>query len=56
MTIRTSYIPSEIYGVLRPIYRVEGDPQWDRNYTDLADAEKREAELAEQAADTPTSN
>lgn len=50
MAIRTSYVPSEIYGVRRPLYRVEGD-RWDRSFWHRDQAEQREAELAEQRAD-----
>ncbi|MFJ9855278.1 hypothetical protein [Streptomyces sp. NPDC101150] len=44
MTIRASYIPSEIYGVLRPEYRVDGDKWW-RSYSREEEAKAREAEL-----------
>ncbi|MEE4419548.1 hypothetical protein [Streptomyces bugieae] len=46
MAIRKSYVPSEIYGVSRPQYRVDGDG-WGRSYSTEEKAKEREAELAE---------
>ncbi|WP_157879952.1 hypothetical protein [Streptomyces natalensis] len=45
MAIRKSYVPSEIYGVPRPRYQVEGDTPW-VHFTTEDEAKAREAKLA----------
>lgn len=44
MPIRKSFVPSEMPGVLRPEYRVDGDSPW-QSYPTREAAEKREVEL-----------
>lgn len=44
MAIEKSYVPSEIPGVLRPEFRVDGD-SWLKTYPTEEAAKDREAEL-----------
>lgn len=44
MAIQKSFVPSEMPGVLRPEYRVDGD-SWLKSYATEDEAKAREAEL-----------
>ncbi|WP_369274494.1 hypothetical protein AB5J55_35255 [Streptomyces sp. R11] len=52
MAIEKTFEGGPFPGVPRPVYRVVGDPKWLRTFPTREAAEAREAELAEQAAES----
>ena len=54
MAIEETFEGGPSLSVPRPVYRVVGDPKWLRTFPTRQAAEKREAELAEQAAKSDT--